>query len=194
MHAEILKVFQGTLHSYFLLGGCGEISRAALEGERSVRTIEPTLRDGGAQRRWNCDNTFKSWSVFTRQVEQYTSPTLRNSRRRAKELEICMQRADVKNKLKSIGKAILRNYVFSKGLLQLSTSVLVACIPNEILQPGGCSILLQTCVSSTAPGKPWKQQEQCSIVQVEACSRGLHANLLPNRPGCSGLCPRGSCF
>lgn len=31
-------------------------------------------------------------------------------------------------------KAILKNFVFSKGLLQLSISVLVACIRNEILQ------------------------------------------------------------
>lgn len=92
-----------------------------------------------------------------------------------------MQRGNVNNKLKSIGKAILRNYVFSKGLLQLSTSVLVACIPNEILH-------------SAALGKSWEQEKQCGIVQVEVCSRGLHANLLPNRPGCSGLCLRGSCF
>lgn len=89
-----------------------------------------------------------------------------------------MQRGNVKNKLKSTGKAISRNYVFSKGRLQLSTSVLVACIPNEILH-------------SAALGK---QQEQCGVVQVEACSRGPHANLLPNRPCCLGLCPRGSCF
>jgi len=51
-------------------------------------------------------------------------------------------------------KAILKIFVFRKGLLQLSISVLAACIQNEILEQllqhaQSSFILLWTCVFSS---------------------------------------------
>lgn len=56
--------------------------------------------------------------------------------KQAKDLEVCIQRGKMSKKfLKGMKKTpILKNSVFSKGLLQLSISVLVPCIENEILQ------------------------------------------------------------
>lgn len=79
-----------------------------------------------------CDITLKSWSVFIGQTVQCTMSL---SETRARDLEVRRQRGKMsKESLKGMKNTILKNSVFCKGLLQLSISVFVTCIENEILQ------------------------------------------------------------
>lgn len=48
IHAKTLNVVQGNIQ--FTAEECGEISRAVLKGELSMKKVEPTVRDGGVQR------------------------------------------------------------------------------------------------------------------------------------------------